>query len=119
MIPASTSEFILKIRRPNLPASYGTRSLAHEGFQTLRRFSGETSSFLVIAFCGIAGEVIEKVRDVFGDGFVGGEETDVGVEVRRDRIVIARGEADITSNCVPLAADTIATLQWILRPSRP
>jgi hypothetical protein len=52
-----------------------------------------------------AGEGVEKLRDFFGERFVGGEEGKVGVETRGFGIVVAGAEVDVALHRAVFAAD--------------
>ena len=54
---------------------------------------------------GVAGEVVEEVGAVLADGFVAGEESDVGVELRGDSVVVAGGEMNVAANAILFLAD--------------
>src|SRR5262245_42587927 len=52
----------------------------------------------------ISGQVVEQLRDVFAEIFVGGEESQVGVNAGGDRVVIAGAEVHVAAQLVLLLA---------------
>src|SRR5499426_958277 len=52
----------------------------------------------------VSGQVVEQLRNVFAEILVGGEEPEVGVDARRDRVVVARAEVDVAAQFVLLLA---------------
>ena len=56
--------------------------------------------FAVFDLRGVAGEVIEEVGAILADGFVAGEQADVGVELRGDAVVVAGGEMNVAADAV-------------------
>ena len=52
-----------------------------------------------------AGERVEELRDLLGDGFAGGEKTQVGIEPGGLGIVIAGAEMDVAAQALALATD--------------
>ena len=51
----------------------------------------------------IAGDIIEDVGDIAADPRIGGEETEIGVDARRDRVIIAGAEVAIGAIAALLA----------------
>ena len=58
---------------------------------------------LEIGGLGIAGDEVEDARDVAADRRIGGEEREVGIDARRDRMVVAGAEMDIGGERAGLA----------------
>src|SRR3546814_3811198 len=52
----------------------------------------------------IAGDVIEQLRRVAPRARVGGEEAEVGIDARGDRVIVAGAEVAIGAIALPLAA---------------
>src|SRR5262245_46970373 len=58
----------------------------------------------VLLLTRVSGQVVEQLRNVFAEILVGGEEPEVGVDARRDRVVVARAEVDVAAQLVLLLA---------------
>ena len=52
-----------------------------------------------------AGEVVEEIGDVVRDRLVGGEQPEVLVDARRQRVVVAGADMDVAAQAARLAAD--------------
>ena len=74
-------------------------------FELIAQVDGGDEEFAVFDFGGVSGEVVEEVGAIFADGFVAGEQTDIGVELRGDRVVIAGGEVHVAADAVFFLAD--------------
>ena len=59
---------------------------------------------------GIAGDEVEDARQVVADGAVGGEERQVGVDLGRDRVVVAGADVAVGDELAPLAPHDQAEL---------
>src|SRR5262247_581695 len=58
----------------------------------------------VLLLTRVSGQVVEQLRNVFAEILVGGEEPEIGVDARRDRVVVARAEVDVAAQLVLLLA---------------
>ena len=93
--------------RPDAPALPArtlaiSRSISPDNLvaQVVRRHVTSSSA----ARLDIAGDVVEDVGDVAADPGIGGEEAEIGVDARRDRMVIAGAEVAIGAVAAFLAA---------------
>ena len=91
-------------RRPAGRARAPPRARSARGSAS-RMFTGATSSLRYSRWREIAGERVEQIAHVGADRRAAGEQTDVGVEARRARVVVAAAEVDVAANAVGLAPD--------------
>src|SRR5262245_2387090 len=74
--------------------------------------------FAVLLLARVPGQVVEQLRNVFAEILVGGEESEVGVDSRRDRVVVSRAEVDIAAQFVLLLAHDEGDLGMGLQPDQ-
>src|SRR5262245_27181839 len=72
----------------------------------------------VLLLARVPGQVVEQLRNVFAEILVGGEEPDVGVDARRDRVVVARAQVDVAAQLVLLLAHDEGDLGVGLQPDQ-
>ena len=66
-------------------------------FKTRAQIEWCDEQLFVVRLRGIAREVVEQIGYVIGDVLVASEHADIGVEMRRDGIVVAGREVDIAA----------------------
>ena len=73
---------------------------ADQMLETIAQIYGGNQQFSVFDFCGISRQVVEEVSTIFADGFVAGEQADVGVELRGEGVVVAGGEVNVAADAI-------------------
>src|SRR5262245_9027503 len=66
----------------------------------------------------VSGQVVEQLRDVFAETLIGGEESEVCVNARRDRVVVASAEMNVAAQLVLLLAHDEGDLGVGLQPDQ-
>ena len=80
---------------------HGARDLVEDAVAQL---VGRGEHLAVVRGAAVAGEVVEHVAHVGADLLVDGEQTEVCVQARRRRVVVARADVHVVAHAVALAA---------------
>src|SRR5215475_2707418 len=86
--------------------------------QTFPQVHWGHQQYAVTVLSRIAGEVIEKVRSICAEFRIGGKKSDIGVNPRRHRVVIAGAQVHITPKGILLLPDDERNLQMCFQPDQ-
>ena len=104
MISGSTSAFIFIQIAAGWPALACAISCVDVLEDALAQVERRDRHLLQLGRLGIAGDEVEDARDVARDRRIGGEERQVGVDARRDRMIVAGADVDVGCERAALAA---------------
>ena len=104
MITGSTREFSLAQIAAGLPALALAASWAIRFSRSAFMVTGENDSFSSSLGLGVAGDVVEQLAGVAAQRRVGGEQRQVGVDLGRDRVIVAGAEVAVGAQAIALAA---------------
>ena len=119
MTSASTSAFILPMIRAGRPAAACAASRSISSMKRVAHVHRRDDQLAIQPLAGIAGERVEQIAHVRADRAAAGEQSDVGVEPRRARVVVAAAQVDVTPDAIALAPDDERRLGVRLQRSRP
>ena len=120
MISGSTSALHLAQIAAGLPGLGVVDLLVDVAQQRLLERDRRDRQLLEPVRLGVAGDEVEHARDVAADRRVGGEQRQVGVDARRDRVIVAGAEMAIGDAASPPSRrTTIDSLAWVLSSMKP
>ena len=120
MIAGSVSAFTFSLMRARLPSAAAEPTVRICSTRRVAEVVGRDEQLAELLRPGEAGQVVEEVGDVRGDVLVGGEDADVLVEPRRQRVVVARCRcARSGAGRSPSRRTTRVVFAWIFRFGKP
>jgi hypothetical protein len=116
MICASTSELALIMIRPFHPTLF----LALMNCSKFsRKLTGATRNLRYVFLFGEAGERVKQLRGVGTHLLILNHDAQIGIDARRDRVVVARCQMEIAAQPFPFAPHHEQILQWVFSPITP
>ena len=119
MISGSVRAFTLKRIRAGLPAFAAAATSWISSIRPSAQAEGRDEQLAEALRPSEASDVVEEVGDVGGDVLVGREEAEVLVDTRRESVVVARAEVDVTAEHSLLLAHDQRHLRVDLQAGKP